>query len=108
MTHELDALRAFAAISCAPLERINQVKQRLGWIFPWVSSYGSDFNFDFGVSFRKEDIAAGRAVPRSLVPAAAPVSQFCRSSRCGLVKITRRILAALVDQRRGRAIPSRH
>ena len=33
----------------------------MGWTFPWVSSHGSDFNFDFGVSFKKEDIAAGRA-----------------------------------------------
>lgn len=53
---------AFAAISRAPLERIEQVRARMGWTFPWVSSAGSDFNYDFGVSFRKEDIAAGRAV----------------------------------------------
>ncbi|HET8728798.1 MAG TPA: thioredoxin family protein [Alphaproteobacteria bacterium] len=53
---------SFAAISRAPLERIEQVRQRLGWTFPWVSSHGTDFNYDFGVSFRKEDIAAGRAI----------------------------------------------
>jgi predicted dithiol-disulfide oxidoreductase (DUF899 family) len=53
---------AFAAISRAPLARIAQVQRRLGWTFPWVSSHGSDFNYDFGVSFRKEDIAAGRAL----------------------------------------------
>jgi predicted dithiol-disulfide oxidoreductase (DUF899 family) len=53
---------AFAAIARAPLERIEQVKQRLGWTFPWVSSYGSDFNYDFGVSFKQQDIAAGRAI----------------------------------------------
>jgi predicted dithiol-disulfide oxidoreductase (DUF899 family) len=53
---------SFAAISRAPLERIDQIKRRLGWTFPWVSSFGSDFNFDFGVSFKKEDIAAGRAI----------------------------------------------
>ncbi|HEX2886824.1 thioredoxin family protein [Vineibacter terrae] len=53
---------AFAAISRAPLARIEQVRQRLGWTFPWVSSHGTDFNFDFGVSFKKEDIAAGRAI----------------------------------------------
>jgi predicted dithiol-disulfide oxidoreductase (DUF899 family) len=53
---------SFAAISRAPLERIEQVRQRMGWTFPWVSSYGTDFNFDFGVSFTREDIAAGRAV----------------------------------------------
>ena len=53
---------SFAVISRAPLARIEQVKLALGWTFPWVSSYGSDFNYDFGVSFRKEDIAAGRAI----------------------------------------------
>ncbi len=53
---------AFAAISRAPLQRIEQVRQRMGWSFPWVSSHGTDFNIDFGVSFKKEDIAAGRAV----------------------------------------------
>ncbi len=53
---------AFAAISRAPLERIKQVRRRLGWTFPWFSSHGTDFNFDFGVSFKKEDIAAGRAI----------------------------------------------
>ena len=53
---------AFTVISRAPLERIDEIKRRVGWTFPWVSSYGSEFNFDFGVSFKKEDIAAGRAM----------------------------------------------
>lgn len=53
---------AFAAVSRVPLARIEAVKQRMGWRFPWVSSEGNSFNFDFGVSFRPEDIAAGRAV----------------------------------------------
>jgi predicted dithiol-disulfide oxidoreductase (DUF899 family) len=53
---------AFAAISRAPLQRIEQVRHRMGWTFPWVSSHGTDFNFDFGVSFKKDDVAAGRAV----------------------------------------------
>ncbi len=53
---------SFAAISRAPLERISEVKRRLGWTFPWVSSNGSDFNYDFGVSFKKEDMEAGRAI----------------------------------------------
>lgn len=53
---------AFAAISRVPLERIEQVRQRMGWSFPWVSSHGTDFNFDFGVSFTKADIANGRAI----------------------------------------------
>jgi predicted dithiol-disulfide oxidoreductase (DUF899 family) len=60
--HFGDADLSFAAISRAPLERIEHVKRVLGWTFRWVSSHGSDFNFDFGVSFKKEDIAAGRAI----------------------------------------------
>ena len=53
---------SFAAVSRVPLRRIEEVKHRMGWNFPWVSSQGSDFNFDFGVSFTPEDIAAGRAI----------------------------------------------
>jgi predicted dithiol-disulfide oxidoreductase (DUF899 family) len=53
---------AFAAISRAPLDRIKFVQWRMGWTFPWLSSHGTDFNYDFGVSFKKEDIAAGRAL----------------------------------------------
>lgn len=59
--HFDDADLSFAVISRAPIERIEQVKRALGWTFPWVSSYGSDFNFDFGVSFQREDLAAGTA-----------------------------------------------
>jgi predicted dithiol-disulfide oxidoreductase (DUF899 family) len=53
---------SFAAVSRVKLQRIEEVKARMGWTFPWVSSHGSDFNFDFGVSFTPEDIAAGRAI----------------------------------------------
>jgi predicted dithiol-disulfide oxidoreductase (DUF899 family) len=47
------------AISRAPLADIQRFRQRMGWRFPWVSSYGSDFNYDFAVSFRPEDLAKG-------------------------------------------------
>ena len=53
---------SFAAVSRVPLRRIEEVKDRMGWTFSWVSSQDSDFNFDFGVSFTQEDIAAGRAI----------------------------------------------
>jgi predicted dithiol-disulfide oxidoreductase (DUF899 family) len=53
---------SFAAVSRVPLRRIEEVKSRMGWTFSWVSSRDSDFNFDFGVSFKPEDIAAGRAI----------------------------------------------
>ncbi|MGK6315350.1 DUF899 domain-containing protein [Neorhizobium sp. DT-125] len=45
------------AVSRAPLEKIEAYRKRMGWKFPWVSSYGSDFNFDYHVSFTKEDLA---------------------------------------------------
>jgi predicted dithiol-disulfide oxidoreductase (DUF899 family) len=50
----------FTAISRAPLAKIEAYKQRMGWSFPWVSSYGSDFNYDFHVSFTEEQLAAGK------------------------------------------------
>lgn len=49
----------YVAISRAPLGEIEDFKRRMGWHFPWVSSYGSDFNYDFWVSFTKEQIAKG-------------------------------------------------
>ncbi len=52
----------FTAISRAPLAKISTYKERMGWGFPWVSSHGSDFNFDYQVSFTPEQIAAGKAV----------------------------------------------
>jgi predicted dithiol-disulfide oxidoreductase (DUF899 family) len=40
-----------AAVSRAPLAKLQGYKRRMGWTFPWASSYGSDFNFDFNVGF---------------------------------------------------------
>src|SRR5215472_11601064 len=48
------------AVSRAPWAKINAYKKRMGWSFPWVSSYGSDFNFDYHVSFTPGQIAAGQ------------------------------------------------
>src|SRR5499433_473619 len=42
------------AVSRAPLAKLQAYKQRLGWTFPWASSFGSDFNFDFGIAFTNE------------------------------------------------------
>src|SRR5919112_6551862 len=44
-------------VSRAPLEKLQTYKRRMGWTFPWVSSQESDFNFDFGVSAPKEQVA---------------------------------------------------
>ena len=51
----------FTAVSRAPLAKIDAYKKRMGWSFPWVSSYGSDFNFDYHASFTPEEIAEGKA-----------------------------------------------
>src|SRR5438105_10291758 len=39
------------AVSRAPLTKLQTYKQRMGWTFPWASSFGGDFNFDFSVAF---------------------------------------------------------
>lgn len=45
--------------SRAPVADIQAFRKRMGWKFDWVSSYGSDFNFDYHVSFRPDDLALG-------------------------------------------------
>lgn len=42
------------AVSRAPLAKLQAYKRRMGWSFPWASSQGSDFNYDFNVSFTEE------------------------------------------------------
>jgi len=59
---------AMTCVSRYPIEELTAFKERMGWSFPWVSSLGSDFNFDFGVSFTDEQLANGaeynfRALP---------------------------------------------
>jgi predicted dithiol-disulfide oxidoreductase (DUF899 family) len=50
------------AVSRAPLANIEAFRQRMGWKFTWASSFGSDFNRDYGVSFTEEELASGRAL----------------------------------------------
>jgi len=65
---QYDALRVhlphrdtnLVCVSRAPLAEIEQVRARMGWRFPWVSSYGGDFNADFGVTFTPQQ--AGEAL----------------------------------------------
>jgi predicted dithiol-disulfide oxidoreductase (DUF899 family) len=51
---------SLVAVSRAPLERIQAYKARMGWRFPWVSSFGGDFNYDYQVSFTEADLASGK------------------------------------------------
>jgi predicted dithiol-disulfide oxidoreductase (DUF899 family) len=48
------------AVSRAPLAKLLAYKRRMGWRFDWVSSFGSDFNYDFHVSFTHDQVTRGR------------------------------------------------
>jgi predicted dithiol-disulfide oxidoreductase (DUF899 family) len=73
-----------AAVSHAPYPKLAAYSERMGWTFPWYSSVGSDFNFDYHVSFTPEELAAGRAEynyrvdPISVGSEAPGVSVFTR------------------------------
>ncbi|TKC87995.1 DUF899 domain-containing protein [Trinickia terrae] len=77
------------AVSRAPLAKLQAYKQRMGWGFPWASSVGSDFNFDFNVSFTEEQQRAGSVEynfrrgghAMDLTPPPAPVVEF--AATCG-------------------------
>jgi predicted dithiol-disulfide oxidoreductase (DUF899 family) len=47
-------------VSRAPLAKLEAYKKRMDWRFKWVSSYGSDFNYDYHVSFTEDDLAKGK------------------------------------------------
>ena len=51
----------WTAVSRAPLAEIEKYKTRMGWRFPWVSAFGTDFNYDYHVSFTKDEMASGKA-----------------------------------------------
>ena len=53
---------SYVAVSRAPIEEIEVVRKRMGWKFCWVSSYKSDFNYDFHVSFRPDEVKAGKTI----------------------------------------------
>ena len=49
-----------ASVSLAPYPKLAAYKERMGWTFPWLSSAGSDFNFDYRVSFTPEELNTGK------------------------------------------------
>jgi predicted dithiol-disulfide oxidoreductase (DUF899 family) len=51
---------SFAVVSRAPYEELVPFKKRMGWTFHWVSSFGSDFNYDYYVSYTPEELAKGK------------------------------------------------
>src|ERR1700734_2590922 len=78
------------AVSRAPLATLQAYKQRMGWTFPWASSHGGDFNFDFNVSFTEAQEKAGPveynyargAHAMDITPVPPPVAQF--AATCGV------------------------
>ena len=50
----------WVAISRAPLADLEGFKKRMGWKFPWFSSEDSDFNFDYHVSFKAQELVSGK------------------------------------------------
>jgi predicted dithiol-disulfide oxidoreductase (DUF899 family) len=65
----------FTGISRAPLEKLQAYKRRMGWSFPWASSYGSDYNFDLEIS-RPED-ATRELLAGGVPPLVAELAQEC-------------------------------
>jgi len=77
---------SLVAVSLAPLQKLQAQARRLGWTFKWVSSHGSDFNFDYHVSFSPEALERGDAVynytPQKLGSTEMPgISAFFRDGK---------------------------
>lgn len=73
-------------VSRSPLAKLNEFKQRMGWTLPWVSSLGSDFNFDYQVSFTAQELATGEVTynyerRKFPVEEAPGISVFVRGAR---------------------------
>ena len=87
------------AVSRAPLANIEAFRKRMGWRFTWASSFGNDFNHDYGVSFTDEEIASGRAlhnfesIPFPLDEAPG-LSVFFKTDSATCSTLTRRMRAA--------------
>jgi predicted dithiol-disulfide oxidoreductase (DUF899 family) len=72
-------------VSRAPLHKLTEFKQRMGWRLPWVSSGNCDFNRDMGVSFTQDELASGTRLYNfgSVVPHGEEnpgMSFFCKDS----------------------------
>ena len=78
-----------AAVSRAPLTKLQAYKRRMGWAFPWASSHGSDFNFDFSVGLTEEQQRKGsveynyRPGSPAMVVTSVPESVALFAAMCG-------------------------
>ena len=66
----------FSAISRASVQQIEAFEKRMGWRFKWVSSGGNDFNYDYNVSFKKDDLAKGKVEYNYAKVPAPPFEDF--------------------------------
>jgi len=86
-----------SAVSRAPLAKLQEFKRRMGWTFPWASSHGSDFNFDFNVSFTEEQQREGvveynyrrGGFVMDVTPVPKPVAEFAAMSGTDAATYTR-------------------
>lgn len=94
-----------AAVSRAPIGKIEAYRKRMGWSFPWVSSGRSDFNRDFHVTFGPDEVASGRidynfgtitVDPRYHSEELPGISVFCRDG-AGDIFLTQSIYARGLD-----------
>jgi predicted dithiol-disulfide oxidoreductase (DUF899 family) len=53
------------AVSRVPLAKLQAYKRRMGWTFPWASSFGSDFNFDFTTAPKEKKLPSGKTMTRT-------------------------------------------
>jgi predicted dithiol-disulfide oxidoreductase (DUF899 family) len=60
------------AVSRAPLAEIEAYKTRMGWRFPWASAFGSDFNYDYRVSFNRESLENNGSIDYNFIEAPLP------------------------------------
>jgi len=93
---------SFTVVSRAPFSKIAPFKERMGWRFPWVSSHGSDFNFDFHVSATDEEKRTGKQdynfeTQDFSLPEREGISVFIRDSR-GAIHQTYSAYARGVEQ----------
>jgi predicted dithiol-disulfide oxidoreductase (DUF899 family) len=71
----------FLCASRAPLEKLQAYKRRMGWQFPWISTLGSDFNFDFDVSHTEEQVAP--FLESDVGPTITEISAACGTDPAG-------------------------
>lgn len=82
-------------VSRAPLEKLQAYKRRMGWTFPWVSSYESDFSLDFGVSAPREQVA--KMLEAGIPPIVDELAAECGTDPAGYVTEWQALIAFALE-----------